>query len=67
MNVIVLVSSNCCYNHRLHTVPNSSLGLRVDNGTVRVAVVLSLVVALRTSHSCQQYAATIDKVWTSCS
>eukprot|EP00731_Ephydatia_muelleri_P038823 Em0928g2a len=45
----------------LHAVPNSSLGLRMDNETVRVAVGLRLGVALCSPHSCQHCGATVDQ------
>ena len=37
----------------LHAVPKSSLGLRMDNDTIRVAVGLRLGEALCSPHSCQ--------------
>ena len=45
----------------LHTVPNSSLGLRMDNDTIRVAVGLRLGVALCRPHSCQHCGAAVDQ------
>ena len=45
----------------LHAVPNSSLGLRMDNETIRVAVGLRLGVALCSPHSCQHCGAAVDQ------
>ena len=45
----------------LHAVPNTSLGLRMDNDPIRVAVGLRLGVVLCSPHSCQYCGAAVDQ------
>ena len=44
----------------LHAIPNSSLDLRMDNETIRVAVGLLLGVALCSPHLCQHCGAAVE-------
>ena len=44
-----------------HAVPNSSLGLTMDNETIRVAVSLLLGIALCSPHLCQHCGAALDR------
>ena len=45
----------------LHAIPNSSLGLRMDNETIRVAAGIRLGVPLCSPHSCQHCGAAVDR------
>ena len=44
----------------LHALPFSSLGLRMDDGAVRVAVGLRLGSTLCHPHCCQHYGSAVD-------